>query len=56
FYIENIAVAEKGAWPLPLPEHYALDAAHLAEYVSLAATEDGFAKYVDKYVHDRRAA
>ena len=32
FYIESIAVAERGAWPLPLPDHYAADAEHLALY------------------------
>jgi glutaconate CoA-transferase subunit A len=56
FYVESIAVAERGCWPLPLPEHYAWDAEHLREYVALAATEEGFAKYLDKYVHERRAA
>ena len=30
FYVESIAVAERGAWPLPLPDHYAADAEHLA--------------------------
>ena len=56
FYVEQIAVAERGAWPLPLPDHYAWDAEHLKEYVRLAATDEGFAKYLDKHVHDRRAA
>ena len=56
FYVESIAVAERGCWPLPLPEHYAWDAEHLKEYVALAATDEGFAKYLDKYVHERRAA
>jgi glutaconate CoA-transferase, subunit A len=56
FYVEQIAVAERGAWPLPLPEYYAWDADHLKEYVRLAATEEGFEKYLDKYVHDRQAA
>ena len=56
FYVESIAVAERGCWPLPLPEHYAWDADHLKEYVTLAATDEGFAKYLDKYVHERRAA
>ena len=56
FYVESVAVAERGCWPLPLPEHYAWDAEHLKEYVTLAATEDGFRKYLDKYVHERRAA
>jgi glutaconate CoA-transferase subunit A len=56
FYVEAVAIAERGAWPLPLPEHYAWDAAHLKEYAKLAATEDGFAKYLDRYVHARQAA
>ena len=30
FYVESVAVAARGAWPLPLPDHYAADAAHLA--------------------------
>jgi glutaconate CoA-transferase subunit A len=56
FYVESIAVAERGAWPLPLPEYYAWDAEHLKEYARLAATDEGFSKYLDQYVHERRAA
>jgi glutaconate CoA-transferase subunit A len=56
FYVESVAVVERGCWPLPLPEHYAWDAEHLKEYVALAATEEGFAKYLDKYVHEKKAA
>ena len=41
FYVETVAVAERGGWPLPLPEHYAWDAEHLKEYARLAATEEG---------------
>src|SRR3954467_10722298 len=33
FYIEQIAVVERGCWPLPLPDYYAWDAEHLKEYV-----------------------
>ena len=56
FYIDTIAVAERGAWPLGLPDVYALDAAHLAEYARMAATEDGFTDYLKRYVHERRSA
>jgi glutaconate CoA-transferase subunit A len=56
FYIESVAVAERGCWPLPLPDHYAWDAEHLREYAGLAATEDGFKKYLDQYVYERKAA
>jgi glutaconate CoA-transferase, subunit A len=56
FYVEAIAVEPRGAWPLPLPEHYGIDATHMAEYAQLAATADGFAQYLDRYVYEKRAA
>ena len=56
FYVEAIAIAERGAWPLPLPDHYPLDAAHMADYARMAATADGFADYLERYVYERRAA
>jgi len=56
FYLETIAVVPKGAWPLALADHYPADATHLAEYARLAATAEGFAAYLDRHVHDERAA
>jgi len=56
FYVESVTVAERGAWPLPLPDHYGVDAEHLALYARMAATAEGFADYLDRYVHDKRAA
>ena len=56
FYVEAIAVAERGAWPLGLPDHYGVDAEHLALYAKMAATAEGFAEYLDKYVYAKRAA
>ena len=56
FYVEQVAVVERGGWPLPLPEHYAWDGEHLAEYAKLAASEDGFKRYLDRYVYERQAA
>jgi len=56
FYVEAIAVAPRGAWPLPLPDHYGADDAHLAEYVRMAATAEGFASYLRQHVYERRAA
>jgi len=56
FYVESIAVAERGAWPLPLPDHYASDAEHLALYAKMAATAEGFAEYLDRYVYEQKAA
>jgi glutaconate CoA-transferase subunit A len=56
FYVETVAVAPKGAWPLPLADHYPADAAHLTDYARLAATAEGFAGYLDRHVMRRRAA
>lgn len=56
FYVDNIALAERGAWPLPLPDEYGADAAHLAEYAKLAATEEGFADYLDRHVFAKQVA
>lgn len=56
FYVERVAVAPRGAWPLALAGCYGRDDAHIAEYARLAATADGFARYLDLYVHERRAA
>jgi glutaconate CoA-transferase subunit A len=56
FYVESIAVAENGCWPLGLPDHYGADLGHLAEYARMAATAEGFARYLKQYVHARRAA
>ena len=56
FYVECIAIAQNGCWPLGLPDHYAADLGHLAEYARMAATADGFAKYLDEHVYARKAA
>jgi glutaconate CoA-transferase, subunit A len=56
FYVAAVAVAPRGAWPLPLAEHYPVDAAHMAEYARLAATDEGFRRYLDEHVHVRHAA
>jgi glutaconate CoA-transferase subunit A len=55
FYVEAVAVEPRGAWPQPLPDHYAIDGAHMAEYARLAATPEGFADYLERYVHERVA-
>jgi glutaconate CoA-transferase subunit A len=56
FYVETIAVAPRGAWPLQLLDHYPADGAHLAEYAKLAATAEGFARYLDQHVYAKKAA
>lgn len=56
FYVEAVAVEPRGAWPLPLPDHYGTDAAHMTEYARLAATPEGFAQYLERYVYEKVAA
>jgi glutaconate CoA-transferase subunit A len=56
FYVDAVAIAENGCWPLSLPDHYAADLDHLADYARLAATAEGFARYLEQHVHARRAA
>jgi glutaconate CoA-transferase subunit A len=56
FYVEAVAIAERGAWPMPLPDLYPADGPHIAEYLRLAATEDGFARYLQEHVYAKRAA
>src|SRR5437016_13843288 len=55
-YVDAVAVEPRGAWPLPLPDRYGIDAAHMIEYARLAATAEGFAQYLDRYVYEKRAA
>jgi glutaconate CoA-transferase, subunit A len=56
FYVDGIAVAQRGAWPLPLPDYYGADADHLALYARMAATEEGFREYLAKFIHEKKAA
>jgi glutaconate CoA-transferase subunit A len=56
FYVDSIALAPRGAWPLPLLDHYPADGAHLAEYARLAATPEGFARYLNQHVYAKKAA
>jgi glutaconate CoA-transferase, subunit A len=56
FYVEAVAVARSGTWPLKFGSLAAEDTAHLREYMRLAQTEDGFRQYLDRYVYQRRAA
>jgi len=56
FYVERVALAPQGAWPLALADHYPADADHLAEYARMAQTADGFAAYLDRHVLAQRAA
>lgn len=49
-YIESIAIAERGCWPVALLDEYGVDAAHVADYARLAKTDAGFREYLDRHV------
>ena len=49
-YISALAPAQRGAWPLGMPEVYDIDDAHLAQYAKAAKTRTGFEQYLDQFV------
>ncbi len=51
-YVTAIAEARNGAWPVGLRSCYAADRPHLQRYVELAASEEGFARYVEEHVDE----
>lgn len=55
-YVDSVAVAERGAWPIALLDEYDADPAHIAAYAKAARTDAGFQAYLDAHVLDRRAA
>lgn len=55
-YIDQVAVAERGAWPLGLLDEYPADAAHLRDYARAARIADGFRAYLDRHVWPAEAA
>jgi len=55
-YVERIALAPQGAWPVGLADCYPQDEADLARYAALAATREGFARYLDEWLGAQRRA
>ncbi len=56
FYVDGIALAERGAWPLGLPDFYGADAESSNRIRAHGGNEQGFADYLDKYVYEKKAA
>ena len=50
FYVDAIAAAPRGAWPLNLPAHYDYDREALAEYARACASAEGFADWLQRHV------
>ncbi|MAM67781.1 MAG: CoA-transferase [Pseudomonadota bacterium] len=55
-YVDTVAHAPQGAWPLSLNGAYERDGVHLREYAGAAKTDDGFAAYLDQHVFGKQAA
>src|SRR5581483_2400877 len=51
FAVTAVVEAPHGAHPTSCYPHYAYDRRHLAEWVTAAATDEGIAGYLDRYVH-----
>lgn len=49
-YVNGIAEAKNGAWPIGIPGGYGSDREHLQRYLELAQTEEGFEKYVSEFI------
>jgi glutaconate CoA-transferase subunit A len=49
-YINRIALAKQGAWPIGLHGHYGSDDAAISSYVRSAKTEEGFRRFLDEWL------
>jgi glutaconate CoA-transferase subunit A len=54
-YVDSVAVAERGAWPIALLDEYGADPAQIRIYAKAARTEAGFRDYLSHYVLDHPA-
>ena len=55
-YVDAIAHAPNGAWPLGLQDYYSVDDVAIARYMGMAKTAEGFAAYVDDWLGQRLVA
>lgn len=53
-YVDTIAVAAGGAWPLALWDEYPADEAEIARYAAMARSEDGFRAYLSAFPAHRK--
>jgi glutaconate CoA-transferase, subunit A len=49
-YVDSIALAPSGAWPLRFGDEYPLDEAVLAQYAAAARSESGFAEWLQGWL------
>ncbi len=55
-YVDHVAIAERGAWPLPLWGEYAGDDTEVARYARMARTPEGFRDWLDEFTGKRKRA
>lgn len=55
-YVEAVAEAPRGAWPLGLQDLYVADDAEIARYAEAARTDQGFRAWVERFLDARPAA
>jgi len=53
-YVDKVAVAPRGAWPLPLWDEYPGDDAEVARYAAMARSEEGFRAYLSGFLSLRK--
>jgi glutaconate CoA-transferase subunit A len=53
-YVDAVARAPRGAWPLSLRDQYETDTAELARYAAMARSEEGFRAYLSGFLTRRR--
>lgn len=53
-YVDKVAVAPRGAWPLPLPGEYPGDDVEVARYAAMARSEEGFRAYLSGFLSQRK--
>ena len=49
-YVDAVAVARRGTWPLPLWDEYEADEAEITRYAAMARSEDGFRAYLSGFL------
>ncbi len=53
-YVDAVAIAQRGAWPLSLWDEYPTDDAEVARYAAMARTEEGFRAYLSGFLTRRK--
>ena len=53
-YVDKVAVAPRGAWPLPLWDEYPGDDVEVARYAAMARSEEGFRAYLSGFLSQRK--